>query len=130
MYQYKIGRIWWTQEELTWKQDKQLAALFNRLRQAADGEEEISIDNTMRLLLKHDLLKAFLAIILRPKNRFLRLLPIRPRVNVLSNSQINEIREDFFLSNKTVLTKLSGFGNVLAYLSRAMETLEKQKNTA
>lgn len=133
MVTYKIGKLTFTQNELTWKQDKQLLKLANSFAGIADSNENIVIPRVFETLQKYDMLGVMLGIILQPKWDWryclyfawqLLKLPFTRRiqwVNVdeLSNTEIKEIKEDFFLFNKSVMKKLSDVSNALGWIAKA-----------
>lgn len=133
MVRYKIGKLSFTQNELTWKQDKQLLQLFRKYVNVADANENVLIPKMFELLQRHDMLGVMLGIILQPvwdwryclyvAGQVLK-FPFTRRiswVNVddLSNSEIAEIKDDFFLLNKSVMIKLNDIGSALGFIAKA-----------
>lgn len=130
---YKIGKLTFTHNELTWRQDKQLLKLLNRFVNVADGDENILTPKLFELLQKYDLLDVLLGHILQPKWDVHYILyftgqvlkfPFTWRiswVNVddLSNSEIREIKDDFFLLNRSVMKKLNDVGSALGWIAKA-----------
>ena len=113
---YKIGFLTWKQEELTWRQDKQIAALVKNL--ATHPEDEISFNGMIELLNKHNMVGVFLGIILKPKHNIQFFIwkiwfTIKWIFNVhkgyftqvefdkATNSVIGQIYDDFFYSTRS-----------------------------
>lgn len=128
-YKYLIGSLNWQQSELTWKQDRELWDLYIRLAEKAP-DESVDINEILELFTKHDLVADALNIILRPvkdaryywhkfKNFFSR-SPLLPAVADATNSTIQNIFEDFFLLNKTLLTRLATFTNTLGMIAETI----------
>ena len=130
---YKIGKLTFTQNELTWRQDKQLLKMLNQFVGVADAGENVLIPRMFETLQKYDMLGVMLGIILQPKwdwrycvyvaGQVLK-YPFKWRidwVNVdeLSNSEIAEIKDDFFLLNKSVMKKLNDIGSALGWIAKA-----------
>ena len=128
-------------KELTWGQDKALTRLVVKLSAKA-GESEITLKDLPKLLVRHDLLAEFFGIILTPQywnpgfyltrvKAFFKWLAGRQSlraVNVdhITNSEIEELFEDFFLRNKTFLTKLGNFGNALGLIAKTLMEEKKE----
>jgi len=114
--QYKIGRITYTQEELTWEKDQKLYSLFKKGLNIADGDESVTLDKLVMLLFKYNLMGVFLDIILIPKtwlDSFLKNIsrlrnPTRPGIEIkkAGNAQIEQICHDFFLLNQRLMIML------------------------
>jgi hypothetical protein len=65
--EYKIGRVKYTQDELTWRQDKILINLYDKLISLSQSNEDLTLLQLQKLLTKYDLLGEFFAIILKHK---------------------------------------------------------------
>jgi len=135
-FDYEIGGIKYEQTELTWKKDKKLIALYNRVHSAAFKKEELRLKDLQPLLVKYNLLNRFFGIILRPKITFkyillLKFIPYWMGIINLedaTNTQIAKIFEDFFLLNQKFGIKLKELGNALGLIaSEAAKMPENQK---
>lgn len=143
---YKIGRVTYTQTELTWGQDKQIIALFAGAMGVIPDEEDLSLENLKTVLLRYDLMAEFMGIILKPKwdfaylwNRTVMAIKIvtgkkrgslrQVDMTPAHNSEIGQIFEDFFLSNKQLVKKLSELDTALGLMVRtAMTAKEANEN--
>lgn len=140
-YTYKLGRLTYYQEELTWGQDKELARILQESTNKVSGDEELSMNGLLDLLVRYDLLGTFLAIVLKPKRNFQYYLwrsfdavcwalQIRRgsfryvSANKASNSLLSEIIRDFFLLNKNVMSSLSNYGSGLELIQMAAQKME------
>ena len=129
--QYKIGRITYTQSELTLKKDYQLIKMYNDLMGGPAKDEEIRLKDLQVLLTRHKKLNSFLGIILKPKFDIYFILSFkwigyaRGRIDIrhIPNSMLGKLFDDFFLFNKALMTKLTGLGNILESMTgRPSET--------
>ena len=122
-YNYKFGLIAYEQKELTWKQDKQIIEMINKLtRNALANGDNLQIGEIANLVLNNNLTDVFFGMILRPKItavyilsfKWIRLLVTR-RISVdqAPNSTIKKIFDDFFLLNKPLVNKLKQWLNSL-----------------
>ena len=122
---YKIGRLIYTQSELTLKKDYQLIELYNQLMEGPLKDEEIRLRDLQAMLTRHNRLEQFFKIILSPKYDFNYIFSFRwigyamGRVNIanIPNSLLTKVFEDFFLFNKPLITKLTGLGNILELMA-------------
>ena len=139
---YKIGRVKYTQDELTWKQDKILISLYDKLISLSQSNEDLTLMQLQKLLTKYDLLGEFFAIILKPKISFYYLM-LKSRlifkiifqlkkgslkqinIDAASNSLIAKIFEDFFLLNRTLIEKLTSLSDSLGLIAQTAK--EKTK---
>ena len=142
--EYKIGKVKYTQDELTWRQDKILIDLYDKLISLSQSNEDLTLMQLQKLLTKYDLLGEFFAIILKHKFSFayiiLRISLIfkvvfrikkgslkQINIDAASNSLIAKIFEDFFLLNKPLITRLSSLGNSLDLIAKTVK--EKTKSS-
>lgn len=121
--------------ELTWGQDKELTRLIIRLSERA-GEEDITLNDLPPLLIKQDLLAEFWGIVLQPQYwnplywwSRIKMLPkvvtgkrsLRAvEVDHLTNSEMARMFEDFFLKNRSFLTKLKNFGDAFSLIAKVL----------
>jgi len=128
MKSYKIGRMTFIQQELTWKQDKMLVKFLGKLVPQTDPEQNIpeKAGQWHDLLTRHNGLETFWGMVLIPRKNLaylfwrlgftiLWLLRLRggpyrqvPMAKV-TNSQQKQMFEDFFFFNKPVLSGLNEF---------------------
>jgi len=128
---YKIGRMIFTQRELTWGQDKALIELFkgayDRFRD--DDNIEFRVKEFFNLLLEKDLIRDFFKIILIPRRNLrywlsrLRRREVSLKAENLSNSQMEEIIVDFFFLNQKLMTKLSTLGGSLSLIAQTIQAM-------
>jgi hypothetical protein len=124
---YKIGKITYYQTELTWEQDKKLIGLAKQAQVKLSANDNLTIGELPGILQKHDLLAAFLTHVLKPRfglwfmlDRIKRALKGdfgRVSVNKATNTQIEKIFNDFFLLNRKLIEKLSGFGELFTQIA-------------
>lgn len=135
-FDYKIGGIVFEQTELTWKQDKQLVQLYNKVSSAAFKNEELKLKDLQPLLVRYNLLNHFFGIILRPRFSVRFLISFKwfkyyifKQLNLdnATNSKIGQIFEDFFLLNQAFGNKLKELGKALGLI--ATEAGKMQANT-
>lgn len=135
--QYKIGRATYIQRELTWKQDGQIMRMIGRAagRFNANDILEIQAEKVITFLTRYNLLGEFFGIVLTPvkdvwyyfdRGKTLALWALRIRrgswrqisIDDAPNSLIGEMMEDFFLSNSSLMKKLSGLENSFASIAK------------
>ncbi|MCB0374868.1 MAG: hypothetical protein KDD04_03020 [Sinomicrobium sp.] len=134
VYKYKIGRITYTQTELTWGNSKRILALFRRLGILPD-DTEIEPKNLQSILTQGDIIGEFLGIILKPQNSaaafflrakafllrsiFKRPIPY-PFINAdkAGASILGKVFNDFFFLNKKVIDGLSGLSPFLQLMTQ------------
>ncbi len=135
--EYRIGKVPFLHTELTWAQDKALTRLILKISNLAGRDNAISMKDLPRLLARHDLLGEFWGIILRRKfnlgwilelpHRIWRLVSFKQSWNFVNldpvtNTQLGEMFDDFFLINRPFMKKLSSFGNALGLIAQAAMT--------
>jgi len=133
MTEYNIGSVKFIHDELTWAQDKALTRLVLKLSNLAGGDESLSMKDLPPILAKHDLLGEFWGIILHRKFnpgwilelpwRIWRLISLKQSWNFVNldpvtNTQLGEMFNDFFLINRPFMKKLSTFGNALGLIAQ------------
>jgi len=130
---HKIGIRRYTTGNLTWKQDKKIGRFISSLKNKSSLlEEDFKISELFKLLHKYDLLERFLAVVV--KRSFLTWLIdiitghwFTVSIEVATNDQIQEMAEDFFLSNKNLLTTFQKYGGVLGLIANMGTTMIEQK---
>ena len=142
---YRIGKISFLHSELTWAQDKALVQLIMKISRIAGEDEALSMKDLPRVLAKHDLLGEFWGIVLQRKvnfwfyvenlRRIWRVLTFKQswrfvNLDPVTNTQLGDMFDDFFLINKAFMKKLSTFGNALGLIAQTVISSsdeEKQK---
>jgi len=145
---YTINRVEYEHRELTWGQDKKLIAMIKKVSGKVDGKETIAFNakKLKGLVSKYDLLGDFWGLILHPRRDFwywaqqgVKLLqPWRWRpglwrwVNMagVSNSMLEEMFDDFFLINKSLMKRLSGLSEVLSLIVTAAQNGKTEKSSS
>lgn len=139
--EYRIGRVTYTQEELTWGQTKRLVALLSRAMGRMVDDEVLSIENLVPLLSRYDLIGEALGIALRPRRNgwywidraglLLRLITRRRggslrqvRLDAAANTLVGQVFEDFFFINAPLLKRLTALDGALTWAVQAMTTRE------
>lgn len=137
-YTYKIGRVTYSQEELTWGQDKKIVALYNKAMSKLSGNDNITLAAIPELLIKYDLIGEFFGIFLQPyKNMawymdrlkfYFKWILGRRRgtwkqlnMDAAGNKQIEQMFDDFFLLNRKLIEKLSSLGNGLSMIAKTLK---------
>ena len=118
---YKIGRITYTQSELTLKKDFKLIEMYNSLISGPLKDQELRLKDLQVLLTRQNRLNYFFGIILKPKIDAAYIISFKwigyargmVAIGEISNSLLVKIFDDFFLFNKALITKLSELGNIL-----------------
>lgn len=132
---YKIGGIEYEQSELTWKQDKRLVGLYNKIQSAGGQNEELRLKDVQILLAKYNLINRFFGIILRPRISFKYVISFKwieyylfktITLESATNSQIGQIFRDFFLLNQAFAMQLKDWANTLGLI--ASETAKQKPN--
>jgi len=135
MTEYKIGKLTWTQSELTWGQDKKLMKKVAKLAKVLDGNEEIKFSELKKFLFKHDLMDVFWGLVLRPKYTLVyfiwRLITIllfmvtlgfysfkHTNIDLADGTTLDNMFDDFFLSNQKFMTKLSLYAGPLGLIAQ------------
>lgn len=133
---YKIGRISYSQGELTWGQDKALVKLYNSVSNSGFKSAELRLKDLQPLLTKYGLLDKFFGIILKPKFNLVYLLSFKwityfsqgkIELDAASNSQIGQIFSDFFLLNKKFVNKLTEYMSTLGLIATETEKMRLVK---
>lgn len=136
IFEYKVGRIKYIQQELTWGQDKKLIAMYQKMATPELKAEEFRMRDIPRILAKYNLVEKFMGIILSPVWTIRYLLSFKwvryylfkeIGIDSAANSVNRKIFEDFFLLNKDLVTKLTEFENVLALIAEKATEMEDLK---
>lgn len=133
---YRIGRLTYTQSELTWKKDMVLFELLKTGLGIADNDEDLTLLKLQGLLVKYNLMGEFLAIILDPKRDFFyylfRVLSPFKKIHfeTATNSTIGTIFEDFFFLNKTLLSRLTLFAEGWDLMKPVLQEMGKYTSTS
>lgn len=131
-YTYKIGRLKFTQTELTWGKDKQLLKIYSDLSAKNPfKDEELKLVDIPILVEKYGLIEKFMGIVLIPKfNLFLFFSPMvlwnyyilgKIYIDQAANSLMKQVWTDFFFLNRDVVNKLMEFGGVLDLVSSTIQ---------
>ena len=114
------------QEDLTYKQDKQILSLLKNLNiESISDLSTMKISDLMGILFDENLLEKFLKIILLPTDK--KEIP-EEKLTEIKNSELEEIIEDFFILNPSVMKLLNNIKSLAGseIMSSMLESSEQK----